>query len=209
MLHACLYSTESTLIGSPSLLVLRCLKIPRSVLTFGQPFLPLLRGFVFTCPMWDAPISLWRQNWHRYNTVLGSKHDELPDLEQFVFSTLSSLATSRDEPHITRAEYVKLVSWKLKRGKARPFLQSYANALSENDVVFASNAAINDMQEDDPMLALKPLLKLRGCGPATASALLAALSPSYPFMSDELLATTLGTLKYTVSVRCPSCVSMF
>lgn len=159
--------------------------------------------------MWDAPIFLWRRCWHRYDTVLGFKHDELPDLEQFVFSTLSSLATSRDEPHITKAEYVKLVSWKLKRGKARPFLQNYANVLPENDVVSASTAAINDMKKDDPMLALKPLLKLRGCGPATATALLAALSPSYPFMSDELLAATLGTMKYTVSVRCPSCVSMF
>lgn len=151
--------------------------------------------------IWNEPAIIWRQHWHHYDALIASKNSELPALEHFVFSTLPSVASSRNFPHVTGPEYAKLVSWKLKRGKNRPRLQAYANGLLESDVVAASADAIASMQADNPRVALQPLLKLRGCGPATASAVLAALSPDYPFMSDELLATTLGAAKYTVPVR--------
>lgn len=151
--------------------------------------------------MWDAPLSLWQQSLQRYDIAVAQKHTDLPALERFVFSTLPSEAASRDKSHVTKEEYVKLVSWKLKRGKVRPRLMAYAYDLSESDVVTASASAISEMAKDDPLLALKPLLSLRGCGPATASAVLGALSQQHPFMSDELLSVALGSMKYTVSVR--------
>lgn len=73
----------------------------------------------------------------------------------------------------------------------------YAKDAEEADIVETSKrafAALPNVQE-----AIKILSELKGIGPATASAVLAALRPDLaPFMSDEALAAALqGTKDYT------------
>jgi len=73
----------------------------------------------------------------------------------------------------------------------RPRLQSMMESLSDAEVQSASRKAFTAMP--DLADALKEMTVLKGVGPATASALLAAHSPAVaPFMSDEVLLSALS-----------------
>lgn len=126
----------------------------------------------------------------------------LQGLDHFIWQELPPCLSRRSPPHITAVEYARIVRWKLQRGKFRPRLQGFANAATDADVVAASQAAFAALAQHDVPAALKPLIALKGCGPATASAILAAADSSLPFMSDELLVLVLGEekKKYTVAV---------
>lgn len=162
--------------------------------------------------MWHSSASEWLQYWKGYDEALLSKHEDLPDLDAFVFTELPSRLASRPAHQLAHEEYARLVTWKLKRGKWRPRLQKFADSLAEHDVASATGEAFAmlspklsedlDLTEvgEAAVRALKMLLPLSGCGPATASAVLAAASPRVPFMSDELLNAAFGERKYTQSV---------
>ena len=101
--------------------------------------------------------------------------------------------------YITKEEYVDVVSWKLGRGKTRPGLLNYAKALSEESVREASARAFAQASEmsgggSKKKLgdAMAPLIALRGCGPATASAVMALVDERFPFFSDEALVVVIG-----------------
>lgn len=127
---------------------------------------------------------------------------DLVELDTFVFNELPLLVKAREPPSITHEEYCKVMKWKLKRGKWRPRLQKFADETSDEEIRKASAEAFKLLEEKEVKGAIDALTTLKGCGPATASSLLAAVDSLVPFMSDELLAATSTTPnKYTTKVR--------
>lgn len=146
-----------------------------------------------------------------------------PTSPRWLFDTLPTTIAARDPPHCTAAELVDIVRcarcaccgaayphnyrWKLSRGKWRPSLLGYAKAHSESTVVEATTAALAALGPSPAPLesvtaALNHLTALKGVGVATASAILAVIDPSVPFMSDEAIAAVLGSgdKRYTLPV---------
>jgi hypothetical protein len=118
---------------------------------------------------------------------------ELAALETFVGRALPKVIQTRmkeGNAHVTQAELSTVTRWKLTRGKFRPLLQKYSDSLVNAAVVNASSAAFKHAAAGRVYDALHTLsAPLKGVGPATASAVLAAAYPGVvPFMSDEALA---------------------
>lgn len=106
-----------------------------------------------------------------------------------------------------KEDLVKLVDWKLTRGKWRPRLLTYAQNVSADAVLDSSSRAFKaldslavgeDCSPTTFQSALKPLLELKGVGPATATAILSAYHHSIPFLSDQALMAVSGSRDYTV-----------
>jgi hypothetical protein len=138
----------------------------------------------------------------RYDDVVvahGSAN--LVELDRWYHRELPGAIAARRTPHVTLAELTRLTEWKMSRGVWR----------APNLVLVRSNApdAVQDVSA--AALALVPhptrsvalLAKaLKGVGPATASAVVAAVRPDvYPFF-DELVAAqlpALGPVAWTLS----------
>lgn len=149
----------------------------------------------------------WNFHLSHYKQAIRIKGDEdLSQFESFMWETLPQAINSRKSaPHITAREYRQIVDWKLQRGKFRPSLKAYAKNVDNDTIVEQSTEAFSHFDKkdrdkcNDVRAILEPLLKIRGCGPATASAVLSVMDTSIPFMSDELLMVTTGK-KYTKKV---------
>lgn len=157
--------------------------------------------------MWDSPLSVWQNQLSSYSRALESRqtHEKKPDLvdlDRFLWQELPEALPRRDPQYITSDEYSHIVRWKLKRGKWRPRLQKFADDTPPDEIVKASQASFDSLRNGQLKEALAHLVALKGCGPATASAVLAAADENLPFMSDELLLETQGQQKkYTLPVR--------
>lgn len=155
---------------------------------------------------WDAPITVWEEHLRAYSQAVKLRSEstasrsELSKLDVEV-RKFGNAARRRDPESITRVELSTIVSWKLKRGKFRPRLQTLADSNTEKAVKDASSRAFTYVEKGDLTKALKALEELSGIGPATASAVLSIVYPSRcAFMSDEALATVpalKGRVDYT------------
>ena len=128
----------------------------------------------------------------------------LADLDHFVHATLPPLMRARSPPHITKPELSRLMAWKLLMGKARPGLQAYVDALDPEAVIAASSKAFAALTKTTPTSLSSAIVALssplKGVGPATATAVLAAFNPSLcAFCADEALEQFVGSRNYTVA----------
>ena len=95
------------------------------------------------------------------------------------------------------SQFERIVEWKMSRGLFRPRNKQLVSSNKETEVENFSKEAF-EIAESQSKKAISVLCKLKGIGPATASALLSSYCPKlYPFMSDEGMAEAGLPLKYT------------
>lgn len=138
----------------------------------------------FTC----SDVTLWQDALNSYETHIKTLNKpNLIALDNFYRTELPNLLHQRDpSPYITTPELSKLMQWKLTRGKWRPRLLNFVSSLNDDAVRAASQKAFGFLP--DVSKAVSEMVVLKGVGPATASAVLAAYAPDIaPFMSDEVI----------------------
>lgn len=134
--------------------------------------------------------AVWRGVHEKYWAVVEVKSSgkgkagKLLSLDKWYQEELPKLISARSQRYITRDELSKLMEWKLTRGKFRPRLQQLIGSNSEEAVQSCSTKAFGLLP--DVQAAITELSTLKGMGPATASAVLAAgAGEEAAFMADE------------------------
>lgn len=142
----------------------------------------------------------WRRALDQYESVVGAQGvARLPELDRWYREDLPAMAAKRRPPHVTLPELVRLAEWKMARGVWRAPNLVLVRGNAPDAVVETSAAALATVPH--PTGPISALARLKGVGPATASAVAAAVAPAvYPFF-DELVAEqvpTLGEVAWTL-----------
>ncbi|KAF7495933.1 hypothetical protein SSS_02776 [Sarcoptes scabiei] len=120
--------------------------------------------------------------------------EELIKLDTWFREKLPSLIHSRKDPHVLYEELVQIAKWRLMMGKYRPKMLDLVRINTESSVMNITRKALKKLQQQKNLQqAITQLVNLKGIGPSTASAVLAAVYPEEaPFMSDEGMLSTPG-----------------
>lgn len=136
----------------------------------------------------------WQRVLEQYDAVIAAQGvARLPALDGWYHQELPPLFEERTPPYITLPELVKVTEWKMARGVWRARNLVLVRGNDEHAVIQFSTEAFN--MASDLKAAIAKMSELQGVGPATASAVLAAVHPeTYPFF-DELVAAQLSELE--------------
>lgn len=142
----------------------------------------------------------WSSYLDRYDEALscvsalkGLKHAQMSAYDHWVLEEFPSICVAREKPSLDKAELEKFMQWKLWRGKDRPTLMSLVRQNSESSVSTVSAASFKLANEKHWREAITKMAELRGIGPATSTAILAALYPAgVVFMADEVIEAATG-----------------
>jgi hypothetical protein len=142
----------------------------------------------------------WRRALERYDHVVDAQGvARLPELDRWSRHELPGIVASRTAPHVTLPELVRLTEWKMARGVWRAPNLVLVRSNPAQQVITTSTAAL--AAAPHPTTPIATMAKLKGVGPATASAVASAFMPSvYPFF-DELVAAQvpgLGVVAWTL-----------
>jgi hypothetical protein len=143
----------------------------------------------------------WWDALARYENVVSRQGvARLTELDQWYRDELPSAMAGRTKPHVTSTELVRLTEWKMARGVWRAPNLVLVRSNAPDVVIDTSTTALAAVPH--PTSPISALAKLKGVGPATASAVAAAFAPTvYPFF-DELVAKQvpgLGEVAWTMS----------
>ena len=133
-----------------------------------------------------ANVETWSTTEDKYGEMLETKGgSELVDLDRYCENLVPNM--QRDKC-ITKDELLKIVQWKFLKGKPRHALMNHLRANSTESVQEHSKAGMDLADQGDPDGAIFEISKLRGVGPATASAVLSLYRPDvFAFMDDEVI----------------------
>ncbi len=137
--------------------------------------------------LWESDdVRTWRESLASYDQRIASREvNRLPELDRWYRLTFPRLLQSRSPPFIAKDELINVTDWKMKRGVYRGRNLALVKRNTEADVKSISEhafAAIPDVR--NPISLLR---SLSGVGPATASAILAALRPElFPFFDEDV-----------------------
>lgn len=143
---------------------------------------------------------LWRSDdlraWHdalvRYPDVISRQGvSRLEFLDSWYRDELPRAIGERSPAHVNSAELQRITEWKMARGvwRQRNLVLVRSNAPDVVEAVSRDAFA----RVDDDLVPIRILATLAGVGPATASAVIAAVAPdSYPFFDDLVAAQIPG-----------------
>ncbi len=136
----------------------------------------------------------------RYTRVIEAQGVErLPELDRWYREELPDAIGGREPWHLNHAEMVRLTEWKMARGVWRAPNLVLVRGNEAGEVSATSEQAFSSIPH--PTKPISTLARLRGVGPATASAAVAAVAGgSYPFF-DEIVAERipgLGPVAWTL-----------
>lgn len=144
--------------------------------------------------LWSTDrLSAWERAARSYSGVVGSQQVEgLEELDGWYRSELPALLAGRSKPFVTLDELIRVTRWKMARGVWRARNLALVRGNDPSAVVEISRGALSRIP--DPRKPIAELSRLAGVGPATASAVAAAVAPErYPFF-DELVAAQIPDL---------------
>ncbi len=147
----------------------------------------------------DDPAA-WTAALESYPAVIEARVvSRLPELDTWYRNELPGLLAARSPGHFTHDELVRTTEWKMKRGAWRARNLVLVRGNDPADVEKAGREAFALIPE--PRKPVARIAELAGVGPATASAMLAAVRPDlYPFFDEDVAAQIpeLGPVAFTM-----------